>query len=409
MLFYHLPTNQYINLKLTLFSGQIFNFQKTGENMYSGVIRGILFTLKQEGTDVYYKIENYDEINNIDINFNKTDNITTNNIDFNKIDINKIKNNDINFNNFKTNKIKTNNSSINDKHSKLIKNKSKYEKLQKIITIKKIIKIKSIKEKIKIKRIDKSTIIKIKITKKKESDLKNSIPDIDNINFNINNISFKIFDIKRLAEKILSNFFTLDIDYEKLFNKWKYPWLPKIEGLRLLSLEQIPTIFSFICSANNNIKRITKMVNFIYSQGNFIKKINGINFYHFPELVDLIDENLLRGNMFGYRSRYIVETAKIINNNFKGCNLNENDLNKLMGVGRKVRDCIRLLSMNKLAVVPVDTHIFKISKKIFNMNESKLTVSVYKKIQEYFYDFFGEYAGIAQLMFFGDSIKLTNY
>ncbi|KAG0418301.1 N-glycosylase/DNA lyase OGG1, partial [Dictyocoela roeselum] len=313
MAFHLIKTDQHINLKLSLFSGQAFHFQQTGVNMYSGVIKDILFTFKQDGRNVYYKIENEGNADTPDIN-----------------------------------------------------------------------------------------------------GVHNSNPSV---------------------EKIVFDFFTLDINYDHLFSRWEQPFLPKIDGLRLLRLETIPTIFSFICSANNNIKRISKMVGFLYSRGSFIKEISGHKFYRFPQLDRLSDERVFRENMFGYRARYIAETAKMLmcrkidlngdvshdeekNSGISICvdqpttepcikgNTYKIDLNKLKGVGRKVRDCIRLLSMDEFHVVPVDTHIFKVSKKLFNLSESKLTASVYRKIQDNFLEKFGEIAGSAEWMFFGDSLKL---
>lgn len=39
------------------------------------------------------------------------------------------------------------------------------------------------------------------------------------------------------------------------------------EGLRFLTNELYSTIFSFICSSNNNITRISKMVEYLYKKG----------------------------------------------------------------------------------------------------------------------------------------------
>lgn len=263
---------------------------------------------------------------------------------------------------------------------------------------------------------------------------------------------------KSRSIKILKNFFTLDINYTELLEKWNYEWFPKIHGLRLLRLELIPTVFTFICSQNNNIKRITKMVNFLYSLGEFIAEVDNIKFYTFPSLYKLLDADLLKKNKFGYRAMYIAKSAKqlidklnipmnnIYTNNMNNkllnseysnqkiddvdldtmeivcanrrsytvdnkeklddyINLSKLNINDLYGVGRKVADCIKLLSMNDHSSVPVDVNIFKISKKIFDLKYDKINKKIYLEIQNKFRDHFGKYAGIAQLFLFYSSIN----
>ncbi|WUR04023.1 N-glycosylase/DNA lyase (OGG1) [Vairimorpha necatrix] len=231
-----------------------------------------------------------------------------------------------------------------------------------------------------------------------------------------------------LIEMYLNRFFTLQINYSKIFTN-QYTL-----GLRLLNNALIPTIFSFICSANNNVTRIQKMVNFLYSKGEFICKYKNIDLYYFPELSKLLNiKNDLVEIGFGYRSSYIGKTAetlinakefsiiktfddKILENYTQNGttikNLDykkiENLLLKLSGVGPKVKDCILLMGIGMFKIVPIDTHIFKHAKKLFNFECKILTSKNYKEIQEKFVDLFGEYAGIYQLFIFKDYLKKIN-
>ncbi|KAK6090579.1 hypothetical protein P3W45_000302 [Vairimorpha bombi] len=245
------------------------------------------------------------------------------------------------------------------------------------------------------------------------------------------NVYYKILSTKiinqNLIDKYIRRFFTLQINY-----KTNIPVLNPT-GLRLINNSLIATLFSFICSANNNVKRITKMVKFLYTQGEFACKYKNIDFFHFPSLDKLNNiENILKIEGFGYRSKYICKTANLLLNSdtfieirkfddlvqeeIIKCGYNEGldlsskinfnslkkNLVKLSGIGPKVRDCICLMGLGLFEVVPIDTHIFKHSKLLFDLKENRLTSKIYKDIQDKFVQKFGKYAGIHQLYIFKD-------
>ena len=68
---------------------------------------------------------------------------------------------------------------------------------------------------------------------------------------------------------ILNDYFQLDVDLEPLYQKWSgidpvfetialnYP------GVRMLRQDPVENLFSFICSSNNNIQRISGTVFFL--------------------------------------------------------------------------------------------------------------------------------------------------
>lgn len=202
-----------------------------------------------------------------------------------------------------------------------------------------------------------------------------------------------------------------------------------LKGLRFLTNDVITTIFSFICSSNNNIKRITKMVEYLFSKGDPVSindvyeneieilpidnetgSYKGFRFYKFPDLKNLIGiEEELRNNKFGYRAEYICNAAEYLLKN-------PVDLSKLSyeeartylmgikGIGRKVADCICLISLRHFHVVPIDTHVLRYSNNSFGLNVKNLNNRNYNIIQEKWIEKYGEHAGIAQLYVFKASV-----
>jgi len=71
----------------------------------------------------------------------------------------------------------------------------------------------------------------------------------------------------------------------------------------------------------------------------------------------------------GYRAKYIVSTVKKVKENGgedwllnlrkeKDTDIVVEQLSSLLGVGRKVADCVRLFSLDNNSSIPVDTHVF---------------------------------------------------
>lgn len=106
--------------------------------------------------------------------------------------------------------------------------------------------------------------------------------------------------------------------------------------------------------------------------------------YTFPRLSALarLTEDQLREIGSGYRARYVTETVKILEKQggeswlYSLREQNQvdaiNALTTLSGVGRKVASCIALFSLDKSAVVPVDTHVLKLA-----MHDYQHDIAVY--------------------------------
>lgn len=219
------------------------------------------------------------------------------------------------------------------------------------------------------------------------------------------------YEFHKNIQSELSSFFTLDISYEALVETWNHAQnciIFDYNGLRLLKCDLVETIFSFICSSNNNIRRITKMVDYLFSKGNFLENIGGHRFYNFPPIQRLIGiEEDLTAHGFGYRAKYICSTARKLLQTTLDQNADYAEVCKtlmsLSGVGQKVADCICLIALGHLHVVPIDRHILNVSCTMFGL-EKKLDRKTCTIIKERYMALFGSYAGIAQLFVFKNAL-----
>jgi N-glycosylase/DNA lyase len=198
---------------------------------------------------------------------------------------------------------------------------------------------------------------------------------------------------------------------------------------------------SFICSSNNNISRITLMLNrlcanfgtplpsplaFPYSTTTPCSDGSAplLQAYSFPPPERLAQEDVepkLRQLGFGYRAPYVASTASLL------CNLSPSDplghldslaslplpeareaLIQFSGVGPKVADCILLFGLGFQDIVPVDTHVFQIATRDYGFragggggkgNKAKAASATgkdaYRKVGDLFRDLWGPKAGWA--------------
>lgn len=169
-------------------------------------------------------------------------------------------------------------------------------------------------------------------------------------------------------------------------------------GIRILKQDPFETIISFIISANNNIKRIQKILFAIRER--FGK--NKGDYFAFPTIKQLqkASEQDFKNLGAGYRAKYLVNACKYLSESLinKMKLLNTHDLNiellKIMGVGQKVADCIMLFAFGKQDVFPVDTWIEKVYNTYYEEehNRKNIRLSLLQK--------FGNYSGYAQQYFF---------
>lgn len=138
----------------------------------------------------------------------------------------------------------------------------------------------------------------------------------------------------------------------------------------------------------------------------------------------------LRELGFGYRAKYIAETARVVaqdkppgwlnslrNPGYgvvqKGENLPtykgaHEELLALAGVGPKVADCVCLMGLGWAESVPVDTHVWQIAQRDYNMGKSKTKTFnkvMYDAVGDLFRGIWGDYAGWAHSVLFTADLK----
>uniref|UniRef100_A0A1A9VEL7 N-glycosylase/DNA lyase n=1 Tax=Glossina austeni TaxID=7395 RepID=A0A1A9VEL7_GLOAU len=231
-------------------------------------------------------------------------------------------------------------------------------------------------------------------------------------------------------EQLLKRYLRLDFDLLKHVNQWRkaHQHFDKIathlKAVRVLNQEPLENIISFICSQNNNIKRISTMIQWLCNKyGEKIGHFEGRDEFSFPTIDSLLEsenqlESSLRTAKFGYRAKFIAQSVQKINE-FGGSEWfrklrslpyteAREELVQLPGIGYKVADCICLMSLNHMGSVPIDTHIFKIAQRIYLpelVNAKSVTPKIYDQIAEHFRRVYGEYAGWAQAILFCSELQ----
>jgi N-glycosylase/DNA lyase len=119
-----------------------------------------------------------------------------------------------------------------------------------------------------------------------------------------------------------------------------------------------------------------------------------------PQVLKDADEKFLESLPMKYKAQALrlKETARIISEDPEFWKKLPEDyygrrkyLTKLPGVGNKIADCVLAYGLGDGRAVPVDTHILRISRELYNLEGS------YDEIGDFFRRRYGEYAALAQL------------
>jgi N-glycosylase/DNA lyase len=250
----------------------------------------------------------------------------------------------------------------------------------------------------------------------------------------------------------LSDYFQLRTPLAPLYTAWAASdarlaaLTTCLPGMRVLRQPPLECLLSFICSSNNNIARITQMLDKLRARyGEPLGTVDGVAYHAFPTLSALAQaqEAELRQMGFGYRAKFIVQTVAALQERggdawLEGLRqLNagattaaaeseastasaasgaataaaagtaaehlQDALVQLSGVGRKVADCVALFSLDTPGALPVDTHVWTVACRYYDasLRDTKsLTPAVYKRVGDLFRARFGAHAGWAHCLLF---------
>ena len=202
-------------------------------------------------------------------------------------------------------------------------------------------------------------------------------------------------------DRVVKYYFDLDTDYDKINeiliskDKTYENVIKSCKGFHILNQDKFEMYISYIISQNNNVARISKIIESMSKK--YGQKVLFYNkeYYLFPTFESLKNITLedLKEFKLGFRDKYIINAINKLkeNENF----LSEldsydsefclNELMKIKGIGMKVASCILLFSYHRLDVFPIDTWVKKY------MTSKNIDI---KNIRKEMKNLYGDYSGL---------------
>lgn len=189
--------------------------------------------------------------------------------------------------------------------------------------------------------------------------------------------------------------------------------IDRYPGMRLLRQDPWECLVAFICSANNNIQRISANVEAMCESFGSPIALGGRVRNTFPsaEVLSEVGEQPLRELRLGFRAKYVAAAAETVA--ARGIDLfalreasyedTLAELTTLPGVGDKVANCVMLFSLDKLEAFPVDVWIRRALRQWY-LSESPGTARLAEReMRPWAQEYFGPYAGYANQYLFHKS------
>lgn len=192
------------------------------------------------------------------------------------------------------------------------------------------------------------------------------------------------------------------------------PLVARFPGLRTLRQARADeTLFSFLCTVNNNLSRIHRLVRALGGLGQELEP--GVFGFPTSRAIASVGETRLREMGFGYRAKTLVAVAEELARRPHDWlhSLSEGKyedavtaLCELPGVGLKVADCVCLFGLGFDEAVPVDTHLWRVSVERYfpEWRGGTLTDKRYQAVGDFYRERFGRLAGFAHEYLFYDSV-----
>ncbi|MCL1830178.1 MAG: DNA-3-methyladenine glycosylase 2 [Oscillospiraceae bacterium] len=186
-----------------------------------------------------------------------------------------------------------------------------------------------------------------------------------------------LYVVGNLSVESLIRFFTLDLDYAAINANLKKntalrPIVEYSYGIHILRQPLFETLITFILSQNNNIKRITGLIDTLCT--NYGEAL-GNNLYDFPsaEVLATLELEEFSSMRFGFRDKYIYDAVHRWTVGDISCEIIEKaplelaraELMKIKGVGPKVADCTLLFGASRFEAFPEDVWIKRALTHLF--------------------------------------------
>jgi N-glycosylase/DNA lyase len=173
--------------------------------------------------------------------------------------------------------------------------------------------------------------------------------------------------------------------------------------------------------------------------GPLVGSVGDITFHDFPTAEALTGadvESHLRTLGFGYRAKYIAQTARTVAgkppgwldslrnpetpgfvsvstaDDVKKTSMTYKDAHRelleLSGVGPKVADCVCLMGLGWAEAVPIDTHVWQIAQRDYKYGKGKaktFSTGMYESVGDFFRALWGKEAGWAHSVLFTADLK----
>lgn len=193
------------------------------------------------------------------------------------------------------------------------------------------------------------------------------------------------------------------------------PAIDSLKGIRLMRPSSlVESLFTFLCTANNNLSRIIPMCWKLGSYGSELES----ELHAFPTIAQIasIEEQELRDAGFGYRGGTIPKAATAILERggeswlkeLRGADYSDihRELCVLPGIGPKLADCIALYGYDRGEAVPLDTHIWQAFTRLYHpeWKDKAVTDFRYREATQRFRDRFGDLSGWAHLFLFYENL-----
>ena len=206
-----------------------------------------------------------------------------------------------------------------------------------------------------------------------------------------------------------TKYFDLERDYsaiekEILNDEILSVCLPYASGIHVFNQEPFEALISFIISSNNNIGRISGIIDRLCRLAGQQLSINGELYFAFPEPCSIakLSVEQLHSIGAGYRAPFIKKSALMVADGYdlgglRNMSLDEarKELYKFPGVGPKVADCVLLFSLGHTDAFPIDVWMDRAMKELYFNSLPPSKAQLREMIAR-----LGKYSGIIQQYIF---------